>query len=123
MRGKTSYKEYLKTTLYDAFVRHSTMRLAGEWDEPDFKKFLKLWRDQVIRKLSLEGRVSEANDYTRYIDFLIQVYIEKFGAKNLTRKKKNEILRDIENGEERKHAHGEPYYDVSRLREELGLKA
>jgi tetratricopeptide (TPR) repeat protein len=33
----------------------------------------------------------------------------------------SEILRDIENGEERKRRNGEPFYDVSRLRAALGL--
>jgi hypothetical protein len=37
------------------------------------------------------------------------------------RKKVTALLRDFENSEERKRRQGEPFYDISRLRDELGL--
>ncbi|MBI3313281.1 MAG: hypothetical protein HYZ83_03520, partial [Candidatus Omnitrophica bacterium] len=44
MQGKISYKDFLETTFYDAFARHSTLQLVGEWNEPDFRRNLKTWR-------------------------------------------------------------------------------
>ncbi|GEM_PF-4274005 len=96
MKGKLSYKDYLKTTFYDAFVRAATIKLVAELNEPDFRKALKQWRDDVIRKLAEEGRVADAGDYTKYIDFLVKAYVEKYGTKNLTDKTKDKILKDIE---------------------------
>jgi|GEM_PF-3993678 len=96
MLGKLSYKDYLKTTFYDAFARHAGMRLISEMNEPDFRNSLKQWRDQIIRNLSEEGRVGEAGQYTHYVDLLLKVYMEKYGTKNLTLKSKEEILKDAE---------------------------
>lgn len=95
MEGKLSYKPYLKTTFYDAFVRHSSINLVSELNEPDFKKNLKLWRDEVIRKLANEGRITEANQYTRYIDLLFKTYFDKFGEGKAPASKE-EILKAIE---------------------------
>ncbi len=95
MGGNLSYKDYLMTTAYDAFAKHATLRLVSELNAPDFRKALKQWRDEIIRKLANEGRVASAGEYTRYLDFLIQQYVEKFGAKGLTDKSKEEILKDI----------------------------
>lgn len=92
MRGKLSYKDFIRTTFYDAFVRHSSLRLVSELSEPDFRKVLKLWRDRILRKLSEEGRISGAADYTRYIDLLAKVYVEKFGAKSLSNTSEKDIL-------------------------------
>lgn len=38
------------------------------------------------------------------------------------RRKLSALLRDFENAEEHKRRAAEPYYDVSRLRAELGLE-
>ncbi|HNV86469.1 MAG TPA: hypothetical protein PKL97_05835, partial [Candidatus Omnitrophota bacterium] len=95
MKGKLSYTDYLKTTFYDAFARHAGMKLVAELNEPDFKRILKFWRDELIRKLAAEGRVTEAGEYTKYIDLLVKVYIEKFGAASLASKSKEEILDDV----------------------------
>ncbi len=64
MQGKVSYKNYLQTTFYDAFMRHATLELVGGMNEPDFRRNMKVWRDEVIRALSKEGRIAEAGSYT-----------------------------------------------------------
>ncbi len=96
MKGKLSYKDMIKTTFYDAFMRHSSMKLVAELNERDFRKVVKEWRDGVIRKLAEEGRTAEAGEYTKYIDLLMKVYIEKYGVDALTKKSKEEVLKDIE---------------------------
>ncbi|MBI4549890.1 MAG: hypothetical protein HY714_03075, partial [Candidatus Omnitrophica bacterium] len=98
MQGKLSYREYLETTFYDAFVKASTVKLVSELNEPDFKKVLKLWRDDVIRKLAEEGRVAASGEYTRYIDLLIRLYVDKFGSEGLTAKSPDQILADLSSG-------------------------
>ncbi len=95
MQGKLSYKQFLRTTYYDAFVRHSTMQLVNALNEPDFKKDLKIWRDEVIRSLANEGRVAEAGKYTRYIDLLIKVYHDRFGNPD-SLKSREEMLKAIQ---------------------------
>lgn len=79
MEGKLSYKKYLNTTFYDAFMRHSMLNMVKELDQPNFRKNLKLWRDDVIRKLAAEGRTAEAGEYTKYIDLLFKAYYDKYG--------------------------------------------
>ncbi len=96
MEGELSYKNYLKTTFYDAFMRASGMKLVSGLNEPDFRKVIKGWRDGVIRRLADEGRLAEAGRYTKYVDLLMKVYVEKFGTENLEKKNRDEILRAVE---------------------------
>ncbi|OGW70200.1 MAG: hypothetical protein A2036_03615 [Omnitrophica bacterium GWA2_50_21] len=95
MTGDLSYKEYLKTTVYDAFQRHATLKLVSEMDAPDFRRSLKLWRDETIRRLAAEGRVASAGRYTRYLDLLIRLYAEKFGPESLNIKSKAEMIKAV----------------------------
>ncbi len=97
MQGKLSYGPQFKTTFYDAFIRHSSAKLMNEFNEMDFRKNIKLWRDEIIRKLSAEGRMTEAGEYLRYLDLLFKVYNEKFGGGTRIAKSKEETLKAIEN--------------------------
>ena len=96
MQGKLSYGDYFETSLYDAFVRHSTRSLVNELNEPDFRRVLKLWRDNVIRKLAEENRIEETGDYTRYIDLLFRVYSEKFAEGEIREASQEEVLQAVE---------------------------
>lgn len=96
MQGKLSYKQYLETSFYDAFMRASSVKLFNEFNEPDFKKNLKLWRDEVIRQLSNEGRITQASQYTRYIDLLLKAYHDRYGDSNKTPKTREQILKAID---------------------------
>lgn len=79
MHEKVSYKKYLTDSYYDAFARHASERLVENFDEPNFRNNLKLWRDNIIRELALEGKTAEAANYTKYIDPLFKNYYEKYG--------------------------------------------
>lgn len=79
MAGKLSYGKDVTRSLYDAFVRHASASLMQELSEPEFRKMIKLWRDEVIRLLAAEKRISEAGEYTRALDALSAVYLKKFG--------------------------------------------
>ena len=96
MEAKLSYKGFLKTTFYDAFMRHAGLELIASLNEPDLRKALKLWRDSVLQNLADQGRLAHASEYTQYLDFLLKVYIEKFGTRHLTQKSREQILKDIE---------------------------
>lgn|GEM_PF-3741943 len=79
MTGKLSYGKDVTRSLYEAFLRHASASLVQELSEPDFRKMMKLWRDEVIRLLAAEGRTGEAGEYTRALDALSAVYLKKFG--------------------------------------------
>ncbi len=92
MHGRLSYKRDLDVSFYDAFAKHSTAKLVAELNQPDFRKALKLWRDNVIRKLNEEGRIAEAKEYTQYIDLLFKVYRDRFGGEGPASASREDIL-------------------------------
>ncbi len=96
MTGTVSYKSYIKSSLFDAFSRASTIRLVAGYNNQDFKENLKTWRDQVIRDLSKKGRIAEAGEYTRYIDMLYKIYADKFGGATNGTAGREDIIKVIE---------------------------
>lgn len=75
MQGQVSWSNYFevkdgKVNLYDAFVRATRDTLLG--DKNASATSGKEWRDQIIRDLAAEGRITEAGDYTRFVDELTQ---------------------------------------------------
>jgi len=69
MQGEVSWKEYFevengKINLYKAFVRAARDRLLKESDSG----LTKAWRDQIIRDLAEQNRITESGRYTVYID-------------------------------------------------------
>ncbi|MFA5167043.1 MAG: methyltransferase, partial [Candidatus Omnitrophota bacterium] len=72
MKGEVSFKDYLKTTYFDALMRHSAKALVEALPIPDRVRTLKTWRDNVIRELAREGRITEAGKYLPYIDEILQ---------------------------------------------------
>lgn len=95
MKGEISYKRFLKTTLYDAFVKDSTLKMVGEMSEPTFRKNIKIWRDAVIRELSRQGRIEESGKYTKYIDDLFSFYAGRYGLKGKFQSRE-EILKGVD---------------------------
>lgn len=93
MLGQVSYAEYMDTTYYDAFMRHATRRLMEDVTTNDFKRVLKIWRDEVIRELSKQGRLQDTSVYTRYIDELYRDYQARLG--NDTDDLKKEMMRAL----------------------------
>lgn len=77
MRGKISFKNYLKTSFYDAFARHSSIQMLKAADENQTGPVLKAWRDEIIRNLAEEGAIEKAADYTHYLDDLFKIQYEK----------------------------------------------
>jgi hypothetical protein len=72
MRGDVSFKEDLKATYFDALMRHAAKSLTEALPLQDRVRTLKVWRDNVIRELAEEGRITEAGKYLPYIDEIIQ---------------------------------------------------
>ncbi|MFA5158975.1 MAG: hypothetical protein WC484_00515 [Candidatus Omnitrophota bacterium] len=72
MKGEVSFKNYLKTTYFDALMRHAAKALVEALPIPDRVRTLKTWRDNVIRELAKEGRIAEAGKYLPYIDEILQ---------------------------------------------------
>lgn len=72
MKGEVSWGDYFevqdgKVNLYDAFVR-GTRDLLLKLSKEERGKFLKSWRDQIIRDLAEKGKLTETKQYTRFID-------------------------------------------------------
>ncbi|MBI3306377.1 MAG: hypothetical protein HYZ84_01035, partial [Candidatus Omnitrophica bacterium] len=82
MKGKFSFREEFEGDFYKAFHRHVSNELVSELNGPDFQNILKLWRDEIIRRLSREKRIEQAPDYTPYVDRLWPVYFEKYGSRS-----------------------------------------
>jgi len=106
MQGKLSFKDYLRSSFYDAFARDAALKLVAGLNEPDFRHVLKLWRDRIIRKLAEKGQAGKAGEYTRYIDLLIKSYMDKFGTDKIASNNKEQIWENVrkEIGELRQNA-------------------
>ena len=71
MQGQVSWSKYFevkdgKVNLYDAFVRATRDKLLG--DKNASAASGKEWRDQIIRDLAADGRITQTSEYTRFID-------------------------------------------------------
>lgn len=71
MKSDVSFKDYLKTSYFDALMRHAADALAEALPIPDRMRALKNWRDNMIRELAKDGRIVEAGKYLPYIDGLL----------------------------------------------------
>ena len=92
MQGKASYMRYFKGSLWDAFARdyvkkgvrtshigdRTSLRNRTNYDirstnddvrsTYDEVRLLKRWRDRILQNALAEGRITEAGNYTRYLD-------------------------------------------------------
>jgi len=95
MQGHVSYAGDLNTTFYDAFVNDAIKQLTVHWNSSDVGSNLKMWRDNIIRKLSEAGRITQAKQYTTYLDRVIQQFIQQQGAEGFNQRSKQQILENI----------------------------
>ncbi len=77
MAADVSYRNNLRSGLYDALMRHAGVNLARALDRANFRTVIKTWRDALIRKLAACKKLGHSAEYTRYIDVLWRVYEEK----------------------------------------------
>ncbi len=91
MKGDVSFKDYLKTTYFDALMRHAAKALVEALPIPDRVRTLKVWRDNVIRELAKEGRITDAGKFLPYIDEVLQSMPEAATAMG-PKRSKDEIL-------------------------------
>lgn len=94
MHGELSYKEYLKTTYFDALMQAASADLTAQLNAHELKRDLKVWRDNVIRALAADERISRASQYTRYIDPLLGIPARELHDENFP-KTREEILEAI----------------------------
>ena len=76
LRGEVSWKNYFeiengKVNLYKAFVRGSRDKLLKE-NKDASNQLLKRWRDQIIRDLAQQQKITAAGQYTSFIDETVQ---------------------------------------------------
>ncbi|MDD5226055.1 MAG: hypothetical protein PHV97_02590, partial [Candidatus Omnitrophica bacterium] len=91
MEGEVSFKDYLKTTYFDALMRHAAKALVEALPVPDRVRTLKTWRDNVIRELAKEGRIADAGKFLPYIDEVLQHMPEMASAIG-SKRTKEEVL-------------------------------
>jgi len=85
MKDKRSFMKYYKGSLWDAFAQDYAIRIiqgrflgdGPQGDRPspnmnDLTPQLKRWRDRIIQNSIAEGRITQATNYTKYVDALIQ---------------------------------------------------
>jgi len=71
MRGEVAWKSYFeningRVSIREAFFRYVRDELTDQEENPG--QLLKSWRDDIIRRLAAAGRITEAREYTRFID-------------------------------------------------------
>ena len=93
MKGDVSFKDYLKTTYFDALMRHAAKALVEALPIQDRVRTLKAWRDNVIRELAKDGRIAEAGKYLPYIDEILQSMPEAVAS--ISPKRTKEEILDI----------------------------
>jgi GT2 family glycosyltransferase/methylase of polypeptide subunit release factors len=91
MKGDVSFKGDLRTTYFDALMRHTAKAMIEALPIPDRVRTLKAWRDNVIRELAKQGRIAEAGKYLPYIDEILQRMPEAVSAVG-PKQTKEEIL-------------------------------
>ncbi|OGW72306.1 MAG: hypothetical protein A2Y02_00210 [Omnitrophica bacterium GWA2_52_12] len=77
MAADVSYRNNMRSGLYDALMRHAGANLARALELSDFRTVMQAWRDALIRKLAVRKKLGRSAEYTRYIDVLWRVYQEK----------------------------------------------
>jgi methylase of polypeptide subunit release factors len=91
MKGDISFKDDLKTTYFDALMRHASKALVEALPIPDRARTLKAWRDNLIRELAKQGRITEAGKYLPYIDGILQTMPEMVSAVGPARTKEETL--------------------------------
>ncbi len=94
MNNDFSYQKYLGTTYYDGLIRHAIRKLTEGLGEAELRQTAKRWRDNLIRDLASQNRITDFGQYSHYLDDLNQVYAERF-AKDLKPLTKEDILEVI----------------------------
>lgn len=96
MAGDVSFKDYLRTTYFDALMRHAGRSFAEALPMAGRARTLKLWRDNLIRELAKEGRIDQAGKFLPYIDEAFRAYPDAATALGPQRTKE-EVLGFVRN--------------------------
>ena len=78
MQGKRSFMKYFNGSLWDALAQDYAAKLAASLNERDLTPSLKRWRDRIIQNSIAEGRVTQATQYTKYVDALVQALRKEY---------------------------------------------
>ncbi|OGX04885.1 MAG: hypothetical protein A3G87_04510 [Omnitrophica bacterium RIFCSPLOWO2_12_FULL_50_11] len=77
MRGKRSFMNEFSGNLWDALAQDYAAKLARALNPFERARILKRWRDQIIQNAFAEGRITEASEYTRYVDAIAKTLAKK----------------------------------------------
>ncbi|HQB12442.1 MAG TPA: hypothetical protein PLX96_05645, partial [Candidatus Omnitrophota bacterium] len=91
MNNDLSWQEYIGATYYDGLIRHAIRKLTEDLSESEFRQTAKRWRDNLIRDLASQNRITDFGQYSQYLGDLNRIYAERF-AKDLKPLTKEDIL-------------------------------
>ncbi|RMD65817.1 hypothetical protein D6817_05380, partial [Candidatus Pacearchaeota archaeon] len=99
MQGELSYRTYLRTTFYDAFIRHASEQLVADWEPREFRENLITWRNELIRQLALKQRLTELGRYLPYLEWIYERYVRRRGHElTVSTSQKARIAQEIVDG-------------------------
>ncbi|MBI4358024.1 MAG: hypothetical protein HY584_01870 [Candidatus Omnitrophica bacterium] len=78
MRGHRSFMKYFNGSLWDALAQDYAAKLAASLKESELTPSLKKWRDRIIQNSIAEGRITDAGQYTKYVDALVQALRKEY---------------------------------------------
>ena len=93
MKGDVSFKSEIKTTYFDGLMRQALKSLTETLPVRERVKTLKLWRDNLIRELARQNRITDAGKYLPYIDAQLKAHGEVVA--DAPQRSKQEILEII----------------------------
>ncbi len=73
MRGERSFVKRNSSNLWDAFAKDFSAKAAESLAPRELLPTLKEWRGRVISDLIVQGKVTQASRFTRYIDSIAKV--------------------------------------------------
>jgi serine/threonine protein phosphatase PrpC len=78
MQGRRSFMKYFSGSLWDALAQDYATKLAASIRESELTPSLKRWRDRIIQNSIAEGKITQATQYTKYVDALVQALRKEY---------------------------------------------
>jgi len=80
MQGKRSFMDHYTGSIWEAFARDYTEEISKSLSSYELTPQMKRWRGRIIQNAIAEGRVTEATQYTQYVDQLMLSLRHEMGA-------------------------------------------
>lgn len=95
MKGNVSYQEEKGASYYESFMKYVIKDLMMSVPTQDSVDVMRQWRDEIIRLLAKEGRLTDTHQYTSYIDGFVEAFQQDAMADKNGVMKKEAIVKAI----------------------------